>query len=96
MFREVAEGETGHAFGTFEHLEEVGDPVTGLPVGETRLNLKSAIENETFEFTTMYPDFAKVARDEGFEKIAAWFDTLARAEKAHANRVTGSLDSIGS
>ena len=96
IFRDVAEGETGHAFGHFEHLEEVGDPVTGVPVGETRLNLKSAIEGETYEYTQMYPGFAKMAREEGFDKIAAWFETLARAEKSHANKFTSTLESIGS
>ncbi|MGH7725516.1 MAG: rubrerythrin family protein [Candidatus Eiseniibacteriota bacterium] len=96
LFRDVAEGETGHAFGHFEHLEEIGDPVTGVPVGETRLNLKSAIEGETYEYTQMYPGFAKVAREEGFEKIAAWFETLARAEKSHAGRFAKGLDSVGS
>ena len=96
MFRDVAEGETGHAFGHFEHLEEVGDPVTGAPVGETRLNLKSAIEGETYGYTQMYPGFAKMAREEGFDKIAAWFETLARAEKSHASKFTSTLESIGS
>jgi rubrerythrin len=94
LFRDVAEGETGHAFGHFEHLEEVGDPVTGVPVGETRLNLQSAIEGETYEYTQMYPGFAKVAREEGFEKISAWFETLARAEKSHAGRFTKGLETI--
>ena len=94
LFRDVAEGETGHAFGHFEHLEEVGDPVTGVPVGETHLNLKSAIEGETYEYTQMYPGFAKVARDEGFEKIAACFETLARAEKSHAGRFTKGLETL--
>ena len=96
MFRDVAEGETGHAFGHFEHLEKLGDPVTGAPVGETRTNLKSAIEGKTIEYTQMYPTFARIAREEGFEQIAAWFETLVRAEKAHANRFTTTLDSIGS
>jgi rubrerythrin len=95
LFRDVAEGETGHAFGHFEHLEEVGDPVTGVPVGETRLNLASAIEGETYEYTQMYPGFAKIAREEGFDKIAAWFETLARAEKSHAGRFTKGLESVG-
>ncbi len=95
LFRDVAEGETGHAFGHFEHLEEIGDPVTGVPVGETRLNLKSAIEGETYEYTQMYPGFARVAREEGFEKIAAWFETLARAEKSHAGRFAKGLESVG-
>ena len=94
LFRDVAEGETGHAFGHFEHLEEIGDPVTGVPVGETKDNLKSAIEGETYEYTQMYPGFAKVAREEGFDKVAAWFETLARAEKSHAGRFTKGLETL--
>lgn len=94
LFRDVAEGETGHAFGHFEFLEEVGDPVTGVPVGSTEDNLKSAIEGETYEYTQMYPGFAKTARDEGFDEIAEWFETLARAEKSHAGRFTKGLENL--
>jgi rubrerythrin len=94
LFRDVAEGETGHAFGHFEFLEEVGDPVTGAPVGDTEKNLKSAIEGETYEYTEMYPGFARTAREEGFEEIAEWFETLARAEKSHAGRFSKGLAAI--
>jgi rubrerythrin len=94
VFRDTAEGETGHAFGHFDFLAEVGDPVTGVPVGETDANLKSAIEGETYEYTQMYPGFAKTARDEGFEEIAEWFETLAKAEKSHAGRFTKALESL--
>ena len=94
LFRSVAEGETGHAFGHFDHLAEVGDPVTGVAVGSTADNLKSAIEGETYEYTEMYPGFAKTARDEGFEQIADWFETLARAEKSHAGRFQTGLESV--
>ena len=92
LFRSVAEGETGHAFGHFDFLAEVGDPVTGEPVGATEDNLRSAIAGETYEYTEMYPGFAKTARDEGFDEIAEWFETLARAEKSHAGRFTQGLD----
>ena len=94
LFRSVAEGETGHAFGHFDHLSDVGDPVTGVPVGETADNLKSAIEGETYEYTEMYPGFARTARDEGFDDISEWFETLARAEKSHAGRFTQGLASV--
>jgi rubrerythrin len=94
LFRDVAEGETGHAFGHFEFLEEVGDPVTGVPVGATEDNLKSAIEGETYEYTQMYPGFAKVAREEGFDDVAEWFETLARAEKSQAGRFTKGLAAL--
>jgi rubrerythrin len=94
LFRSVAEGETGHAFGHFDFLAEVGDPVTGVPVGATTDNLRSAIEGETYEYTEMYPGFAKTARDEGLEQVAEWFETLARAEKSHAGRFATGLDSV--
>ena len=94
LFRSVAEGETGHAFGHFDFLAEVGDPVTGVKVGPTSANLKSAIEGETYEYTELYPGFAKTARDEGFAEIAEWLETLARAEKSHAGRFTSGLESV--
>ena len=93
-FRETAEGETGHAHGHLEYLEQVGDPATGLPIGETKLNLKSAIAGETHEYSDMYPGMAKTARDEGFSEIADWFETLAKAERSHANRFQKALDSL--
>jgi rubrerythrin len=94
LFRSVAEGETGHAFGHFDFLAEVGDPVTEVPVGDTEDNLKSAVAGETYEYTEMYPGFAKTARDEGFENIAEWFETLAKAEKSHAGRFGSGLESV--
>ena len=96
LFRSVAEGETGHAFGHFDFLAEVGDPVTSVPVGATEDNLKSAVEGETYEYTEMYPGFAKTAREEGFTEVAEWFETLARAEKSHAGRFQKGLDTLGS
>ena len=86
VFRSTAEGETGHAHGHLEYLEEVGDPATGLPIGETKDNLASAVQRETHEYTDMYPGMAKTAREEGFEEIADWFETLAKAEKSHAGK----------
>jgi rubrerythrin len=94
LFRSVSEGETGHAFGHFDLLKEVGDPVTGVKVGDTADNLKSAIEGETYEYTQMYPGFARVAREEGFAEAAEWFETLAKAEKSHAGRFQKGLESL--
>jgi rubrerythrin len=94
LFRSVAEGETGHAFGHFDFLAEAGDPATGEKVGSTEDNLKSAIAGETYEYTEMYPGFSKTAREEGFEEIAEWLETLARAEKSHAGRFTQALEGL--
>jgi rubrerythrin len=94
VFRSTAEGETGHAHGHLEFLEAVGDPATGEPIGDTALNLKAAIAGETHEYTDMYPGMARTARDEGFEEIADWFETLAKAEKSHAGRFQKALNSL--
>jgi rubrerythrin len=96
LFRDTAEGETGHAHGHLDFLKEVGDPATDKPIGDSRKNLERAIAGETYEYTEMYPGFAKSARSEGFEEIAEWFETLARAEKSHAGRFKKGLDSLGS
>jgi rubrerythrin len=94
VFRSTAEGETGHAHGHLEFLEEAGDPVTGRPIGATPDNLRSAIDGETHEYTDMYPGMARTAREEGFDEIADWFETLAKAEKSHAGRFQRALESL--
>ena len=94
VFRSTAEGEAGRAHGHLEFLEEVGDPATGKPIGETSDNLASAVAGETHEYTDMYPGMAKTAREEGFEEIADWFETLAKAEKSHAGKFQKTLESI--
>jgi rubrerythrin len=86
LFKDTADGETGHAHGHLEFLKQVGDPATGLPIGPTLKNLKAAVAGETHEYETMYPGMAKTAREEGFADIADWFETLAKAEKSHAGR----------
>ena len=96
LFKNVADGETCHAHGHLEYLAEVGDPASGEPIGDSEQNLKASIAGETYEYTQMYPGFAKTAREEGFAEIAEWFETLARAEKSHAGRFTDGLKSITS
>ena len=94
LFRDTAEGETGHAHGHLDYLAEVGDPATDLPIGSSQANLKSAVAGETHEYTDMYPGMAKSARGEGFDEIADWFETLAKAERSHANKFQRTLDSL--
>ena len=96
LFRDTAEGETGHAHGHLEYLEKVGDPATGEPIGDSEKNLAAAVAGETYEYTQMYPGFARQAREDGFSEIAEWFETLAKAEKSHAGRFTKGLQSLGS
>ncbi len=94
LFRDTSEAETGHAFGHLDFIKEVGDPATGEPIGDTEKNLKAAVAGETYEYTEMYPGFAKTARDEGFDEVAEWFETLARAEKSHAGRFSQGLNGL--
>ena len=91
-FRQTAEGETGHAHGHLDYLKQVGDPATGLPIGDTEDNLKASVAGETHEYTDMYPNMAASAREEGFAEIADWFETLAKAEKSHAGRFQSLLN----
>ncbi len=93
-FRETAEGETGHAHGHLDYLKKVGDPATDLPIGDTVSNLRASVAGETHEYTDMYPGMAKSAREEGFNEIADWFETLAKAEKSHTGRFQSLLDGI--
>ncbi|MGB0651716.1 MAG: rubrerythrin family protein [Thermoplasmatota archaeon] len=92
LFRSISNGETKHAFGHLDWLDT--DPVTDVPIGDTAKNLKAAIAGEVYEFTEMYPGFARVARDEGFTEIAEWFEVMAKAEKIHAGRFESALEAL--
>ena len=94
VFRSTAEGETGHAHGHMEYLINggAGEPGTGMPAKTVAEALQAAIAGETHEYTDMYPGMAKNAREEGFEEIADWFETLAKAERSHANKFTKTLE----
>ena len=96
VFRSTAEGETGHAHGHMEYLIEggAGEPGTGMPAKTVAEALEAAISGETHEYTDMYPGMSKIARDEGFDEVADWFETLAKAERSHANRYQKALDAF--
>jgi rubrerythrin len=94
-FRATATADTGHALGHLEFLAACGDPVTGLPIGDTVRNLRAAIVGAQREAGTLYPEMARVARAEGFDEIADWFESLAAAERSHAERFIRALDDLG-
>ena len=94
LFRDTAEGETGHAHGHLEYLKKVGDPATGLAIADVPQMLASAVSGETHEYTDMYPGMAKAAREEGFAEIADWFETLAKAERSHAGKFQRAIDNF--
>jgi rubrerythrin len=94
LFRDTAEGETGHAHGHLDYLKKVADPATDMPFTDVPEMLASAVAGETHEYTDMYPSMAKTAREEGFPEIADWFETLAKAERSHAGKFQKALDTL--
>ena len=94
LFRDTAEGETGHANGLMEFMRKLGDPATDLPIGTTLKNLESAIAGETSESGVQYPEMAETARAEGFVEVAEWFETIAQAEKNHSARFAAGLRTL--
>ncbi len=90
IFEETANQEKEHAKRLFKLLGGGEVQITGsFPAGiisSTLENLKAAAEGEKYEHTIMYPDFAKIARDEGLDAIAMIFEAIAIAEKQHEKR----------
>jgi len=90
IFEETANQEKEHAKRLFKFLEggevEIQASFPAGVIGTTLENLKAAAAGENYEHTTMYPEFAKVAREEGFDKIAAVMEAIAVAEKQHEKR----------
>lgn len=85
IFQETADNEKEHAKKEFKFLKGIGD---------TKANLLAAAEGENHEWTSMYPEFAKVAREEGFTKIAKVFEEIAKVEKGHEKRYKKLLKNL--
>lgn len=100
IFTETADQERVHAQQFFKFLEGGEVEITaGFPagvVGSTEENLEAAAGGENFEWTELYPSFAKTARAEGFEEIAAVWDAVCVAEKQHEKRYKDLLSNINS
>jgi rubrerythrin len=96
VFRATAEAQTGHAQGLLDYLSagDCVDPQTGLKMGSTIDHLKSAVWGAFKLGEEVYPQMAQVARNEGFTEMADWFETLAKAEKAHGARLQKAMDSV--
>ena len=101
IFMETAEQEKVHAKRLFEHIQEIKMGATSLELekvevplayGTTKENLVAAIEGETYEYNEMYPGFAKIAKEEGLDKIAVRLSSIAKAEAHHAERYQKALN----
>ena len=100
IFMETANQEKEHAKRLFKFLEggevEIAGAFPAGVIGTTLDNLKDAAAGEQYEYTEMYPGFAKVAREEGFEAIATVFEAIAIAEKQHEKRYVDLAANISS
>ncbi len=85
IFQETADNEKEHAKMWFKLLGGIGD---------TKANLEAAAAGENYEWTSMYPEFAKVAREEGFDSIAVMFERVAEVEKEHEDRYKKLLANV--
>ncbi len=98
IFQETADQEKEHAKRLFKLMEggeiEISGSFPAGPVGSTLENLRAAAAGESYEHTTMYPEFAKVAREEGFEAIARVFEAIAVAERQHEKRYKELADNL--
>jgi len=98
IFLETADNEKEHAEREFKFLQGGEVEITGsFPagvIGDTKANLKAAAAGEHYEWTEMYPEFAKIAEEEGFVEIADVFKSIAEAEKAHEARYLTFLKNI--
>ena len=98
IFLETADNEKEHAKKEFKFLQGGEVEITGsFPagvIGDTAANLKEAAGGENYEWTEMYPEFAKVAEEEGFPEIAGVFKSIARAEEQHEKRYLALLKNI--
>jgi rubrerythrin len=98
IFEETANQEREHAKRFFKFLEggtaEVNFPFPAGVISTTSENLKAAAAGENYEWTEMYPGFAKVAREEGFEPIAKAWESIVVAERQHEKRYLGLLANV--
>ena len=98
IFQETADNEKEHAKRLFKFLEggeaEISESFPAGVIGSTAENLKASAAGENHEHTTMYPEFARIAEEEGFSEVAEAMNSIAAAEKQHERRYLGLLDNI--
>ena len=87
LFKEFHEGGTSNAHGCLDFLRLIQDPDAAVPVGGTMKNMEALLQTEISQFSEIYPEMARVAREEGFTDIASWFDTLEKLKRSHSQKL---------
>ena len=93
-FTAISEAKVGQAMGHLQYLELLGDPATGLVIGDALDNLEAARVGESNKASEMFPGFAETAREEGLTEIAEWFESAIRTDEGHADKFAASRDEL--
>jgi rubrerythrin len=94
VFRQMAESDALVASGHLDYLMRAGDPLIGLPVGETVANLRAAVAAQSQHAAEELPEAARTARAEGFVDAASWLESVALARGLHVERLRAALAAL--
>lgn len=92
LFERLAQNQITMVEGHLDFLRNIGDPLSGLPLGPTQDNLRAALAAETESATELYPSVARTAAAQGFASMASWFETMAISKDAIARRIESALN----
>ena len=92
LLRDFSESSLDNVQGNMDYLRNFKDPSSGVPLGNTSQNLSSLLQTEIEQTSLLYPQMAKVAREEGFTDIASWFDTLEKLKRIHVQKIREAKD----
>jgi rubrerythrin len=96
LFSQLAESSACAAHGHLDFLVDLADPATDRPIGETQLNLASAVVGELRDATERYPDLAGLAHEAGVADLASWFETLSALKRSRTGRLDAALAALSS
>ncbi|MDD4973256.1 MAG: ferritin family protein [Bacteriovorax sp.] len=85
--RDFSEGSLDNVNGSLDFLRNFKDPSSQVPIGNSSQNIASILQTEIEQANEIYPEMAKIARDEGFSDVASWFDTLEKLKRHHVSRL---------
>ncbi len=92
LLRDFSESSLDNVQGNMDYLRNFKDPSSGVPLGNTSQNLSSLLQTEIEQTSLLYPQMAKVAREEGFTDVASWFDTLEKLKRVHVQKIREAKD----
>lgn len=87
VLREFSESSLDNVQGSMDFLRSFKDPGSNVPLGSTSQNLKSLLQTEIEQTSSLYPQMAVIAREEGFSDVASWFDTLEKLKRFHVQKM---------